>query len=199
MPYKDRTPKECLTCGAKISRKSTHCQKHVPRTDEWRKKIGEANKKRQFFPNIRKGEEHHNWKGGKVKTSGGYVYIFSPEHPNKSSSNYVMEHRLVMESVIGRYLEKKEHVHHINHIRHDNRIENLQLMTASEHARMHIKETRESGKINVPKSHCKHGHKFEGDNIYYVKNGTIRACRECSRIQARKYIKHGRPKNSKTE
>lgn len=48
-------------------------------------------------------------------------------------------HRIVMEEHIGRRLGRTEVVHHINGDIHDNRLENLQLMTLSEHSRMHMK------------------------------------------------------------
>ena len=80
---------------------------------------------------IRKGEENHNWKGGKITTPIGYVKQYSPQHPN-NNAKYVLEHRLVMEEMIGRYLESNEEVHHKNGIRNDNSKENLELWVKSQ-------------------------------------------------------------------
>ncbi len=47
------------------------------------------------------------------------------------------EHRKVMEEYLGRELKSYEHIHHINENTKDNRIENLQIVTASEHGKIH--------------------------------------------------------------
>lgn len=72
----------------------------------------------------------------KIDKNIGYVRIYCPMHPKANTRGYVYEHRVIMESVIGRYLIGDEVVHHINGIRWDNRIENLKIMSSSEHSKL---------------------------------------------------------------
>ena len=74
-------------------------------------------------------ERRRNWKGGKTTTANGYIYAYAPDHPEANCRGYVMEHRLVMEEHLGRFLKLKENVHHKNGIRDDNTISNLELWT----------------------------------------------------------------------
>lgn len=82
--------------------------------------------------NFRKGELNPAWKGGKIKDKDGYIRILAPHlHNKKGASRYMLEHRMIVESSIGRRLEKDEIVHHLNGIRSDNRIENLEIIKIS--------------------------------------------------------------------
>jgi len=78
--------------------------------------------------------------GHKKKRSDGYISIYFPDHPKSTADGFIMEHVLVMECIIGRHLKDDEVVHHKNGIRHDNRKENLQLLTFKEHAAYHMRE-----------------------------------------------------------
>ncbi len=65
-------------------------------------------------------------------TPSGYVKVWEPSRPPRR--RWVLEHRLVMEQMIGRPLRPEEHVHHLNRDRTDNRRENLELVGSSEHS-----------------------------------------------------------------
>lgn len=74
-----------------------------------------------------RGGMHNCWKGGRVQLKDGYVRAWAPSHPRAVNARYVLEHILVMEGVLGRYLHPDERVHHRNKVRDDNRPENLEL------------------------------------------------------------------------
>lgn len=60
--------------------------------------------------------------------------------PNAMKSGYIGKHRLVLEKKLGRFLKSDEVAHHVNENKLDNRSENIELMSFSEHSRLHAKE-----------------------------------------------------------
>ena len=52
----------------------------------------------------------------------------------------VQQHVEVVEQARGYPLREDEVVHHKNEVKHDNRIENLEVMTRAEHARLHARK-----------------------------------------------------------
>lgn len=113
-------PPLCKTCGKECLRESRrqYCSNACSARARW-------------------GQNNHRWKGGVRKHSEGYVYRKADFHPNADKEGYVLEHRLIMEGLIGRLLTKKEVVHHINGIKNDNRPENLELLESQSH---HLKD-----------------------------------------------------------
>lgn len=93
------------------------------------------------FPFSKPGKDHPEWKGGRHVDRAGYISVYSPDHPYcRKYTKHVLEHRLVMEQHLGRYLLPTEVVHHKNGIKTDNRIENLMLFEKnSEHLAHELK------------------------------------------------------------
>jgi HNH endonuclease len=83
-----------------------------------------------------RGDKHPMWKGG-IKHIEGYVMLLKPDHPFATQQGYVKEHRLIYEQYYNCCLLPWIDIHHINNIKDDNRIENLKVMTRSEHGRHH--------------------------------------------------------------
>lgn len=65
-----------------------------------------------------------------------------PKHKYKTikvDGKYIREHRHIMQVHLGRQLKSWEHVHHINDNSLDNRLENLVVLSNSEHQKIEVK------------------------------------------------------------
>jgi tRNA splicing endonuclease len=105
-----------------------------------RQAMHEALKRRGvvFRPQLRFGKDNHFYRGGgRKKTEDGYIKLLI-------NGRWRFEHRVVMECQLGRSLKSDEVVHHLNGVKDDNRPENLEIMTPSEHTKHHHKERRKS-------------------------------------------------------
>lgn len=105
----------------------------------------------KILRNVR-GSQHGNWKGGKMTTGQGYIYIYvdvdDPMASMRTRTGYVLEHRLVMARKLGRPLADNESVHHINGDRSDNSDGNLQLRQGK-HGAGTIYQCADCGSLHV--------------------------------------------------
>lgn len=112
--------KVCLSCGIAVDRRSEH------------------SKCRACLGKERSGTQAPTWKGGRtVHKASGYVLLKIPDHPNARADGYVREHVVVASQMLGRPLFLHEDVHHLNGDKQDNRPENLEVLSKSEHTRKH--------------------------------------------------------------
>lgn len=120
---KTPTEKTCRHCGAPISVKPS--QAH-----------------RQFCSQrcaadhkiVRPTGRTHNGRPV-VMNHQGYLTIYEPTHPAAPKNGRILEHRFVMEKVLGRYLLTDEHVDHIDQDKTNNDPSNLQIMSPTDHSR----------------------------------------------------------------
>lgn len=78
----------------------------------------------------------------KIDKTSGYVYTLDGNSPYSNSQGKVYQHHYVMCQKIGRVLLPDECVHHIDRNRSNNKLENLLLLTNSEHGKLHALEDR---------------------------------------------------------
>jgi len=77
-----------------------------------------------------------------VCKSGGYKYAHTvPLHPRSNSKGLYPLHRVLMENMLEKYLTYNEIVHHKDGNTQNNNLDNLEVLTRSEHTRLHCPPT----------------------------------------------------------
>lgn len=109
--HESRAKQPCPKCGAPTSRGGAQCRACAGK--ERAELVGEANP---------------NWRGGRTRTSQGYVAI----RRQRGNASYTLEHIAVWEDLNGP-LPRGWNVHHLNGTKDDNRPENLVGMSKSDH------------------------------------------------------------------
>ena len=172
----------CSICGTKFHRKPSQikrfknncCSKQCANKAKSMLYAGSGNHQYGI-----KGSLNASWKGGKHLSGYGYAYEYVPDHPFSDKDGYMFAHRLIAEKFLltdetsvvvdgKKYLNPELVVHHKNMDRLDNRPENLQIMTKSEHQSYH-------GRLN-PRKHDERTGKFKkSDSVIKIKRVTSTA------------------------
>lgn len=116
-----------------------------------------------------------------------YNYAYVEGHKYSDNRGRVLEHRAIMELHIGRYLTPDEDIHHINGNGKDNRIENLQILSRSNHTKHHHSKGVTMVKLVCP--NCKLDFERPRNQTHIVKGGDNTFC---SRSCSTKYYKNNK-------
>lgn len=85
-----------------------------------------------------RGKDHPRWNNGQTLGSNGYIKInVGKSHPLADPNGYAYLHFLVWFSFGKPAPRKGEIIHHIDQDKTNNRIENLVLLTSSDHIKLH--------------------------------------------------------------
>jgi hypothetical protein len=157
----------CSECGKRFHRPPSHLKRAASpkcsrecngkeRGREWAKhghkgRSGWADESLASCRQKMTGPGNPAWKGGVTyfRKKGNYKpvkYVRCPEALRSMArkDGYIMEHRLLVATAVGRPLTRAEVVHHVNHDPQDNRLANLTLFrTNSEHKRFEAHGTPE--------------------------------------------------------
>ena len=151
----------CAICGKKMYKKPSAiakikygvtCSKVCANALKAQYMAGEGNHQYRLT-----GDKNASFKGQTTISNYGYILEYCPGHPyphdRSHSTTRVLQHRLVIEQNSDKFddeyfeiidgwkvLKQEYDVHHINEIKTDNRLENLQILTRSEHTIHHNKE-----------------------------------------------------------
>ena len=129
MPYKDPV----------ISKQKARERKKVWQERQRQKRVlaGLPADGRGKHGNQVKGSEHSRWNEA-IISSHGYVKVrVGRQHPLADPNGYAYEHLLIWCAAGNLKPKEGEVIHHLNGDKHDNRIENLKLLTAVEHSTLH--------------------------------------------------------------
>lgn len=157
------------------------CGFTLPKLDKWGKE--------KYYIYTHWSRSHHptNYRGWR-KTSSGYIKIFMPEHRLADSSGCVLEHRLVWEEYHKACLLPWSEVHHINGIKTDNRIENLEGMSKSQHITLHNRKDMTGRYCLICNSNTTSW--YEGNFNWYRYNGGFICSKDYLAMYRTKIKKH---------
>lgn len=72
----------------------------------------------------------------------GRKAVYLPEHPKSNIRGYVLKSRYLVEQYLGRYLDSWEQVHHCDNDKYNDTLENLDIVSPSNHAHIHRNSKR---------------------------------------------------------
>ena len=119
------------------------------------------------------------WNIERIVKNGDYRCAVVKDHPKANKHGYVKLHRIVMENHLNRLLTDDEIVHHINHDKLDNRIENLDVMSRTEHVSLHKSTGRTKVNLKCPWCNSLFNRERRQTHLVKIKNKFTCCSRKC--------------------
>lgn len=149
----------CSYCGKRFHKKPSHikeknyCSKECFYKSKEINMLGENNHQYGL-----RGNKNSSWKSNERITSNGYIRIYMPEHPLSDESGRILEHRYVAEKYLAKddelievdnkkVLNPNLDVHHIDKNKLNNNVDNLKILTRSDHAKIHQGEKHKNNSV----------------------------------------------------
>lgn len=120
-------------------------------------------------------------------SKGDYNYAIVRDHPNRTKNDYVLEHRVVVENSLGRVLSDEEIVHHKNENKKDNRLVNLEVLSAEDHSRLHGK-AKGVKEVSLKCPWCKELFQRRSGQTHLYKGSSYTCCSRSCRGSFSRYI-----------
>lgn len=117
------------------------------------------------------------WRIIRLVKNGKYRRAFVPDHPKANRHGYVLAHRVIAENKLLRLLEDWEIVHHKDENGLNNDPENLQVMSQSEHSKLH--GTTGKTEVDLLCSRCHKTFRRERRLITHAKHNHYFCSRPC--------------------
>jgi ribosomal protein L37AE/L43A len=89
-------------------------------------------------------EKKNMWTYNQVVDNNGYLYAMCPQHPKALKNGYIYLHRLIVENYLGRLLKDDEVIHHKDLNKKNNSLDNLLVLSPSEHSKLHWQLRRQT-------------------------------------------------------
>ena len=144
-----------------------------------------------------KGENNPNWVGGEIPDSYGYILVLKHDHPFANNNGYVRKHRLVYEEYYNCILLPWVVIDHLNGIKTDNRIENLEVKTQSDHMSRHFKKDFNGRFCSICGSDKTRIIKHKNEKLYENWYGDKETGLKCDKCHEREYRLSGKRKENK--
>lgn len=137
-------------------------------------------------------ENNPNWHGGFTRCKqSGKIRILYHGHPRANSEGYVLEHIIIAEIALGRFIPKHNPIHHIDLNPSNNTNSNLVICENTKYHHLLHKRTRSlmaTGSVDY--KHCADCDTWKHKDDFYAQCNQCKLCRDKRHSEYMKGVRH---------